>query len=97
MRFQSIWKPVVDSGDNNVKLKIEDGSHSPPYDELSENTQTMIDELVSSAESILDELTADIGKGDPEREYAVNTSGYVNDGDIGHSFTTVSLNVERVR
>ena len=99
MRFQSNWKPVITGAgaDNNVKLEIEDGSHSPPYDELDSNTQTILDELISSAEAILNELTADIDKDENEREYAVNTSGYVNEGDIGHSFTSVSLNVERVR
>jgi len=95
MRFQSNWQPVIESGDKKSKLDVEDGTHSPPYDEMTDELQSLIAELVSSAEAILDEFTADMAK-DAQRQYSVDASGYLNEGPTNGTHSSVSLNVEQV-
>ena len=94
MRFQSRWQPVIESGDKKAELNAEDGTHSPPYEEMTDELKSLIDELVSSAEAILDEFTADMAK-DATRQYSVDASGYLNEGEPDITRSSASLNVEQ--
>jgi len=96
VRFQSTWKPEIEDGSESAKLDIDEGTHSPPLADMSEELQSLIAELVSAAEAILDEFTTDMAKNDAPRQFSVDASGYLNEGNGDGTHSTATLNVEQV-
>jgi hypothetical protein len=88
MRFQSTWEGLVAGG------ALDEGSHSPPWDELDEQTQAVIEEAADGALGVISQLVGKVKKGEPEQLFTVQVSGYVGEGDEDSTRTAVSVAID---
>jgi len=90
MRFASEWTDVL-AGDG---LDPENGTHSPPWDDLDKDAQNMIMDAARGAEDIIGDLAGKKVKGADEKLYLVQISGYVPEGPDDTTKGSTALSVD---
>ena len=91
MRFQSEWTGI-ESGE---KIDPENGTHSPPWDELDESAQAVSEEAAAGAEGVISVLADKAHKKDDTKVlFTVIVSGYAPEGEDDSTRSAVSISID---